>query len=146
MQLDVRMRAPEAVQAGCKPTRDVRRNAGNANMSAFAPVDAGNRVTKLKQSTPDAGRKPCAFRRYLDASGVAHEQRGAELFFEGGDAMADGAGRHAQLVARIFEAFVPLDGFKHAQRFEGRQTTHRHLLTAPDLWSRWQGRSVAGHA
>ena len=55
---------------------------------------------------------------------MTHEQPDAELFLERGDAVADGAGGHAKLVASFLEAFVTLGGFKDTQRIERWQPAH----------------------
>src|SRR5262245_3901506 len=140
------MRGSEPVQAWRQPARDVGGNAGDTNVRAVASIDAGERVAKLEQSTPHPGREPFAFRRHLDAPCVAHEQGDAEFLFQGSDAVTDGARRDAKLIAGVLEAFVTLDRFKDAQRFQRWQATHRHLQTAPDLWSPWRRRSVTEHA
>ena len=54
-ELDLRVRHPEAVQAGGEPAGDVRGNAGNAQLGAFAAIDAGHGVTKLEQPAANAG-------------------------------------------------------------------------------------------
>ena len=77
----------------------------------------------------------------VDAAPAALEELGVEMPLQGADAVADGGGGDAELLAGQHEALVPGSGLEEAQAFERRKVEHGE---GPGE-ARWENVTMSSH-
>ena len=102
---------------GHRLDRDDAHPPGGGTLLLGDAVDLGQDALHLLQIGPAAAVE-------VDAAPPALEQLGAEMLLQGADAVADGGGGDAELLAGPHEALVAGGGLEEAQAVERRQGNH----------------------
>ena len=104
--------------SGTASTETIRtRGGGGGALLLGDAVDLGQDALDLLEIGPAAAVE-------VDAAPPALEERGAEMALQGADAVADGGGGDAELLAGQHEALVPGGGLEEAQAVERGQMEH----------------------
>ena len=102
---------------GHRLDRDDAHAAGGGALLLGDAVDLGQDALHLLQIGPAAAVE-------VDAAPPALEQLGAQMLLQGADAVADGGGGDAELLAGQHEALVAGGGLEEAQAVERGQVEH----------------------